>query len=88
MGNSYCCDKIDRNKQIVIESDIIYETFVENENHTIKEKEKKNDIISNKTLKHGSSYQKITNSLTHQSIDENDFINPLPEIVIIKFKRH
>ena len=88
MGNSYCCNNIDKNQNNVIESDLIYETFAENENPTTKEKEKKNHIISNKSLKHGSSYQKTTNSLTHQSIDENDFINPLPEIVIIKFKRH
>ena len=88
MGNSYCCNNLDRNQQIVVESDFMYETFIENENHTIKEKAKKNDIISNKSLKHGISFRKTTNSLTHPSIDENDFINPLPEIVVIKFKRH
>ena len=88
MGNSYCCNNFDRNKQIVIESDLIYETFVENENQIIKEKEKNNDIISNESPKHGFSFLKTAKSLTHQSIDENDFINPLPEIVIIKFKRH
>ena len=87
MGNSYCCDNLDRNQQI-IQSDIIYETFAENENQIIKEKVKENDLISNENLKHDFSYQKTANSLTHQSIDENDFINPLPEIVIIKFKKH
>ena len=87
MGNSYCCDNLDRNQQI-IQSDIIYETFAENENQIIKEKVKENDLISNENLKHDFSYQKTANSSPHHSIDENDFINPLPEIVIIKFKKH
>ena len=69
MGNSFCCDNFDKNQQIVIQSDLKYESFEENENQIVKEKVIKNNINSNRNLK-------------------NDFINPLPEIVAIKIKKH
>ena len=88
MGNSFCCDNYDRKQQIVIQSDLIYETLEEKVNKVVKEKEIKNYSISNRNLKHNFSFQKSTNTNTLKSVDENDFINPLPEIVIIKLKKH
>ena len=86
MGNSFCCNNFDRKQQMVIQSDLIYETFEEKVNHPVKVKDAKNDIILNRNHKHDYSFQK-TNTCTPQSIDESDFINPLPDIVIIK-KKH
>ncbi len=88
MGNSFCCYNFDRKQQIIMQSDLIYETFVENEKKINKEKEINNDIISNRNLKHDFSFQKTINTIAPQSVEESDFINPLPEIVVIKFKKH
>ena len=88
MGNSFCCDNFDKNQQIVIQSDLKYESFEENENQIVKEKVIKNNINSNRNLKNDFSFQKTINTFTPKSADENDFINPLPEIVAIKIKKH
>ena len=88
MGNSFCCVNNDRKQQIVIESDLIYETFEEKVNKIVKEKKIKNNIISNRNLKQDFSFQKSINTSTPKNVDESDFINPLPEIVIIKIKKH
>ena len=84
MGNSFCCNNFDRRQQVVLQSDLIYESLEEKENYIIREK----DINSNSNHKSNLSLQKNTNIFSPKSSDENDFINPLPEIVVIKFKRH
>ena len=58
MGNSFCCDNFDKNQQIVIQSDLKYESFEENENQIVKEKVIKNNINSNRNLKNDFSFQK------------------------------
>ena len=88
MGNSFCCANNDRKPQIIIESELIYETFEEKVNKIVKEKEIKNNIISNRNLKQDFSFQKSINTSTPKNVDEKDFINPLPEIVIIKIKKN
>ena len=88
MGNSFCYDNFDRNQQIIINSDLLYEAIEEKAKQIDEEKEIKNDVISNRILKHVFSFQKSTNTCTPQSIYEIDFINPLPEIVVIKLKKH
>ena len=88
MVNSFCCGNFDQKNQIIMNSDLLYETFEVKTNQTDKKKELQNDLNSNRNLKHNFSFQKSTNTNIPQSIDENDFINPLPEIVIIKLKKH
>jgi len=39
MGSSFCCYNFDRKEQVVMQSDLLYETFKENENNIDKEKE-------------------------------------------------
>ena len=39
MGSSFCCYNLDRKEQVVMQSDLLYETFKENENNIDKEKE-------------------------------------------------
>ena len=88
MGNSFCSDNFSRKKQIVMHKELIYETLEEKANQIVKEKEIKNDLISNRNLKHDLSLQKSINTCTPKSIDENYFINPLPDIVVLKLKKH
>ena len=38
MGNSFCCDNFDRKQQMIINSDLLYETFEEKTNQTDKKK--------------------------------------------------
>ncbi len=75
MGNSYCCSSKVYREQILSKPDISLEPIIKFEKL---DEKVKNENKSNKTITTFSSKK-----------DESfDFINPLPEIVIIKFKKN
>ena len=81
MGNSLCCITNEKGEQpLIIQNELIYESF-----ENINEKEI-NDY--NKNLKNESYIKKTTSAFSPKSDeDSNYFVNPLPDIVIIKRKK-
>ena len=76
MGNSYCCIASEKGQQFIIQSEYMVES-IEN----INEKELN---YNNLNLKNDCYRKKTTSTLSPQMKEDNVFINPLPEIVIIK----
>ena len=81
MGNSFCCIANEKGGQsLIIQSELMYESF-----ENINEKELNNYQIN---LKNESYIQKTTSAFSPKSDEDNNyFVNPLPEIVIIKPKK-
>ena len=76
MSNSYCCIASEKGQQFIIQSEYMVES-IEN----INEKELN---YNNLNLKNDCYRKKTTSTLSPQMKEDNVFINPLPEIVIIK----
>ena len=73
MGNSSCCISIGKEKlQYEIQVNIVNEKEIND-----------NEINDNEVY-----VKKTTTALSQQSNENNDFINPLPTIVIIKPKKN
>ena len=80
MGNSICCIANEKGQQQIIQSKLMFEN-IEN----INEKE----INYNKLNSKNESYiKKATSVFSPKSDEDNDFVNPLPKIVIIKRKKN
>ena len=78
MGSNPYCFCVQKKNQLIIDSEIIFQNFEDYLEHSNKDKrESQNSIINRKT--------EIENSKNTLSI-RNDFINPLPEIVVIRRK--
>ena len=78
MGNSFCCISIEKGQNLPIQSEILVD---------INKKEIKNNNNSNLNFKNEFYIKKTTSARSPKSEEDNDFINPLPEIVIIKRKK-
>ena len=75
MGNSYCCSSGVNKEELLRKSDIILECGLKlNKINDHKSKE----INSNKTI----------STFLSRNEDGSDFVNPLPEFVIIKMKKN
>ena len=80
MGNSICCIANEKGQQPIIQSELMFESF-----ENINEKE----INYNKLNSKNESYiKKTTSAFSPKSDEDNDFVNPLPKIVIIKRKKN
>ena len=80
MGNSYCCVSVEKKKQLILQSELMVKS-IEN----INEKEINDNNLS---LKNEFYIKKTTSALSPQTDEDNEFINPLPEFVIIKRKKN
>ena len=80
MGNSYCCIASEKGQQFIIQSEYMVER-IEN----INEKELN---YNNLNLKNDCYRKKTTSTVSPQMKEDNDFINPLPDLVIIKRKKN
>ena len=76
MGNSYCCDSLEKAEQLPIQSEIMVE-----------KDEMKNKNNNNLNFKNDYYTKKTTSIRTPKSLEEGYIINPLPEIVTIKRKK-
>ena len=80
MGNSYCCIASEKGQQFIIQSEYMVESI-----GNINEKELNyNDL----NLKNDCYRKKTTSTVSPQMKEDNDFINPLPDLVIIKRKKN
>ena len=80
MGNSYCCLAIEKSNHYIIHNELMVK-IAEN----INEKEIKDNNLN---LKNECYVKKTTSTLSPKTEEDNDFINPLPKIVIIKRKKN
>ena len=76
MGNSYCCDSLEKAEKLPIQSEIMVE-----------KDEMKNINNNNLNFKNDYYMKKATSNRTPKSQEESYIINPLPEIVTIKRKK-
>ena len=76
MGNSYCCDFLEKADQFPIQIEIMVE----------KDEMKNNN--NNLNLNNDYYMKKATSNRTPKSQEESYIINPLPEIVTIKRKKN
>ena len=80
MGNSFYCIAIEKGQQYIIQNELMLKS-VENKNE-------KGINYNNLNLKKESYIKKTTSAFSPQTEEDNDFINPLPKIVIIKRKKN
>ena len=86
MGNSYCCTSYSNKTKFIIQSEILVDC-VEN-NKFSKKKTLKINNLNKFYLRKEFTLNKTITTLSPQPEDDNDFINPLPDIVTIKYKKH
>lgn len=78
MGSTPSCLCFQKKNQLIIDSEIIFQNFEDYMENINKEKrDSRNSIINKK-----SEIDNYKNTLSIR----NDFINPLPEIVVIRYK--
>ena len=73
MGNSYCCDSLEKAEQLPIQSEIM-----------VDKDEMKNNNNNNLNLNYDYYMKKSTSNRTPKSHEQSNIINPLPEIVFIQ----
>ena len=86
MGNSYCCTSYSNKTKFIIQSEILVDC-VEN-NKFSKKKTLKSNNLNKFYLRKEFTLNKTITTLSPQPEEDNDFINPLPDIVTIKYKKH
>ena len=84
MGNSYCCTSIKNQKHLILQSEIMIDNI---EIKDISNKKNIKDINLNiNNIKNKINFIKTKATLNPE--EDNDFINPLPKIVNVKYKKH
>ena len=84
MGNSYCCFSIKNKEQLIIHSEIMIDGFEKNKIANKNNIKDNNLNINNNKIK----INFIKTNETFNQEEDIDFVNPLPEIVNIKYKKN
>ena len=81
MGHSFCCIHFEQKEKLVIKSEIKFKNKEINKNLNIKEIKYIQNSNTNKKIEYDNNK---STDFSPKNDKINDFVNPLPEIVIIK----